>query len=263
MKEKIKKVYLLLITLILLISNGLAQESNFNWKIGEELTYRVSYAFIRLGTLKLQILDSYTKDSLLVYKTRLYIDSNPMVFFVDMHGIYNVDIDEKIRPVLYTFEEQDEDKKYTATYQFSYCDSVLIVNYRSENDSIHKPFTKNDKLPEKFYDGLSLVFFARANVSQTRFDTLTTFIHDNNGPVSINFSGKDEPLEIDALEQEIKALYLDGVIHVEGIAGVTGPYKGWFSTDAQHVPLRAEMDVFIGSVVLELESWKNWSPKIN
>ena len=260
MNTIIQKVYLIIIAILLCFANGSAQDSSFRWRIGEELTYRVSYAFVRLGTLKLQILERYTQDSLLVHKTRLYIDSNPLVFFVDMHGIYNVDIDDMIRPVLYTFKEQDEEKQYTATYQFNYRDSLLIVNYHSENDSLHQPFAKNEKIPDRFFDGLSMVFYARANVNKTKIDTLTTFIHDKSGPVSINFTGQQEAIEIDALEEEINSMYMHGVIHVEGIAGVTGPYEGWFSTDRQHVPLRAEMDVFIGSVVLELESWKNWSP---
>lgn len=50
-------------------------------------------------------------------------------------------------------------------------------------------------------------------------------------------------------------------MNIKGIAGITGPFKGWFAADKQRVPLKAELKVFVGSVKVELEDWKGWEPK--
>ena len=48
---------------------------------------------------------------------------------------------------------------------------------------------------------------------------------------------------------------------MKGIAGVTGPFKGWFAQDAQRPPLRADLKVFIGNVIVKLEKWERWHPE--
>ena len=53
---------------------------------------------------------------------------------------------------------------------------------------------------------------------------------------------------------------IDGVIEMVGIAGVTGPYKGWFGGSIVRIPYKADMKVFIGSVVVELESISKLDP---
>jgi len=42
------------------------------------------------------------------------------------------------------------------------------------------------------------------------------------------------------------------------LIGFSGEYEGWFSTNKQHVPLAARMEVFVENVYLELEEYKNW-----
>ena len=49
---------------------------------------------------------------------------------------------------------------------------------------------------------------------------------------------------------------------MKGIAGVTGPFKGWFARDRQRPPLRALLKVFIGNVEVELEKWEGWNPPV-
>ena len=57
--------------------------------------------------------------------------------------------------------------------------------------------------------------------------------------------------------------YLDGTLPMKGIAGVTGPFKGWFAVDKQRLPLKANLEVWIGSVTVELEKWENWNPSLS
>ena len=47
-----------------------------------------------------------------------------------------------------------------------------------------------------------------------------------------------------------------------GLYGLSGNFEGWFSNDEARVPIKAKMSVYIGSVVIELKSWKrpDWKP---
>ena len=69
---------------------------------------------------------------------------------------------------------------------------------------------------------------------------------------------REDDIEVDFSDEKVPVLHLDGEAHFKAIAGFSGEYEGWFSTDEQHVPLAARMEVFIGSVYIELEEWENW-----
>jgi hypothetical protein len=54
----------------------------------------------------------------------------------------------------------------------------------------------------------------------------------------------------------------DGKLDFTGIFGLSGEFEGWFSNDEARVPILAKMKVLIGSVTIELMSWKRkgWAP---
>ena len=68
-------------------------------------------------------------------------------------------------------------------------------------------------------------------------------------------------VKIKASDALVQTYYVDGKIPTSGIAGVTGPYKGWFAADHQRPPVKAELKIFVGKVKIELEDWKGWNPK--
>lgn len=108
------------------------------------------------------------------------------------------------------------------------------------------------------YDGISLVFYSRSQIHNKKSEQVLAFWEDRLGKITLNFKGEAEAVKIGALPDPVPAYYLDGIFHLKGIAGVTGPFKGWFARDDQRPPLRAHLEVFIGHVVVELESWKRW-----
>ena len=85
------------IILIFLIfpSITFSNKNAFQLQIGEELTYKVKWSFIRLGTLKLQVVDTLMMNKTFVYHIKLFIDSNPLLFFVNMHSVYETFIDNE------------------------------------------------------------------------------------------------------------------------------------------------------------------------
>lgn len=257
--------FLRILTIILAIgifSPNFLQSNDFDfkWQVGEQLTYKVKWAFIRLGTLKLEVADTSIVDENLIYHVKLHIDSNPMLFFVNMHNVYNSFINEKFQLHHFYAEEVIDDVTYKAEYKIDYGDSLILINMTDVEDT-----TKNIKRSMPFertiLDGTSLVFYARQKAVKSKKDTVESFFESERGKVALNFHGKKDQVTIAALDSPIECYYIDGKIDTKGIAGVTGPYKGWFAADGQRPPIKAELKVFIGSVKVELEKWKNWEPK--
>ncbi|MBN1155804.1 DUF3108 domain-containing protein [candidate division KSB1 bacterium] len=252
-------VLLLSIIMLVLTTAGTtkAEGSVFQYQVGEELIYKVKWAFLRLGTLRLVVNDTLQMNDRLVYHMQLYIDSNPLLFFVNMHNVYNSYIDEHFRIQLFTAEERIDDVLYKTEYRFNYQDSTIFATLTSIEDPT-QIIRKEIELDELLLDGSSLIFYARANVHHVKEESLTTFFEAKKGRVQINFQGEKGREKIDAYAGEIETYYLDGMMDMIGIAGLTGPFKGWFAVDSQRPPIKAKMKVFIGYVTVELEDWKNW-----
>lgn len=257
--NRLKIITTCMLILTLLPAMLLSKNNSFQWKIGEELTYKVKWMFIRLGTLKLQVCDSLQMDNCRVYHTRMFIDSNPLIFFVNMHSVFDSYIDENFYPHLFIADEKIEGVTYKTRYRFNYVDSLIEVRMTDVKDTTHI-IEKKLALDEKVQDGMSMIFYARGNVCQQRTDTLTAFYEAQKGKLKLRFKGPGEKIKIGSIEHVLKTYEVDGAAFFKAIAGFGGKYRGWFAADNRRPPLKAEMEVFIGNVTIELEEWKKWKP---
>ena len=254
---------LVLLLLIMLITGYksflLSQEDTFQWSIGEELTYKVKWAFVKLGTLKLQLKGTVNYNGIKLYHTRLFLDSNRLLFFVNMHNVYDTYIDEQFRPHIYKAIEVIDGVEYQTENRFNYSDSTMyqrMVNISDSGDVIEH----RAKITEPLYDGISMTYFARKNIHRHDSVEVLSYFGEKQGNVLLNFRGKITDSENDLAKQFDQSYMIDGVIEMVGIAGVTGPYKGWFGGSIVRIPYKADMKVFIGSVVVELESISKLDP---
>ena len=251
MKKRLFPITVLVLFIVLPL------QAEFRWRTGEVLTYKVKYSFVRLGTVRLMIMDSSRIDSIPVHHIRFNIDSSPLLFFVNVHSVFDCYLDDQMRPIKYIANESKKGKKKIATYHFNYPDSFFTIDMDDETNSTdftHKVFP----LKQNVYDGISLVFYSRSMIHQKRSEQVIAFWEDKLGKITLNFKGEADSIKIDALRNKVPSYYIDGMFHLKGIAGVTGPFKGWFARDGQRPPLRAHLKVFIGNVVVELEKWERW-----
>ncbi len=260
--KKLRNLFVVFLLIVILNPTILlSNTSEFKWQIGEELTYKVKWSFIRLGTINVQVCDTLTMDDTFVYHVKLFIDSNPLLFFVNMHNVYESYITEDFKLHLFVSEEKIDGITYLAEYRFNYTDS-LIHTTMTDMEKPEITIKKDDPLDVTLLDGTSMIFYARANSINSRTDTLTSFFASKRGKVAINFKGKNGKTKIKALKKPMESYYVDGIVRMKGIAGLTGPYKGWFAKGDQRPALKAEMKVFIGSVKIQLEKWVGWEPRI-
>lgn len=241
-----------------------AQTSMF--KVGEELSYRVSYAFFNLGTIRIQVIEQKDIKGRSAYLTRAFIDSNPSLrWFVDLHFLFESIVDKEIYS--YSFLSVDSTSKEIVSrlIRFDYEAKRALIDLSKKPVRGVSKLEKMDtvRINSFVQDGLSLFFYAREHVKQKKKVTVPTII-DDYGEVNtfINFMNKRTSAEIDALDYEVDVVEFDGRAEYVGIYGMTGGFRGWFSNDQARVPIRASMNVILGSVKIELERWdrSGWSP---
>jgi hypothetical protein len=133
------KLFVIAILINVLSLNLLqSKDIDFKLKIGEQLTYKVKWAFIRLGTLKLETLDTLVLNGELLYHIKLHIDSNPLLFFVNMHSLYDSFINENFQFHHFYAEEKIDNVTYITEYRVDYSNSLILVNMTDVNDTSNR-----------------------------------------------------------------------------------------------------------------------------
>jgi hypothetical protein len=228
------------------------EQSEFQWQASEEYTYQVEWSFIRLGTVTLKTIGIFQEAGKTYFKVRFTADSNPILFFISIHDVYDTILDESLRPHVCTTKEKSGNDIFESECRFDYeAGARELIRKNSATQKVQKhfilPFTG------QLYDGLALIFYARKYIHKSKSDTLVSFFEETTGKVILNFTGKKDQIALANKPEVQDCFYLDGQIEMEGIAGVTGPFKGWFTCDEKRIPLRAELKVFLGNVTVEIE----------
>jgi hypothetical protein len=80
--------FLIMVFLVCVVSiSSLANDpapTEFKWQVGEELYYKVKYAFLTVGSLYIQVLGKDTVHNRPVYHCRLEMKSTPAIPFVHL-----------------------------------------------------------------------------------------------------------------------------------------------------------------------------------
>jgi len=230
-------------------------------QVGEDINYVVSYSFLKLGEVRLRIINKSEYQGKTVYNAIAHIDSYSGIPFVNLHQIY----ESKVNTDYYSeyfkgLIKKPEFTTYTE-YYFDYKDQKLRVKKGSVSPS--ELWTDSTTTAEKmFHDGLSIFYYARMNNGQKKSVKVPCFVTEEKVFTKINFYDRVDKISIDAVDYDIACTYLDGDTDFISVFGLTGRFEGWFSNDDAAIPILAKMKVIIGNVNLELKSWKRtgWSP---
>ena len=227
--------------------------------VGEDLTYVVKYAFFNLGEVRLMVLEKIKMNNKPVYKTIAYIDSYPDLPFVSLHQVYDSFIDSSLFPLKFFAKIFGADTVFVE-YNFIGNSKVEMQKVKSDGSKLWLDSTANTD--KRMQDGLSILYYARMNFGEQRTVSVPCFVNEKEEEAVINFFTETEPILIDAVDYEVDCLRLSGQTDFVSVYGLTGGFEGWFSNDSFSVPIRAKMNVIIGSVNLELIKWdeKLWNP---
>jgi hypothetical protein len=234
---------------------------NKKLEVGEELRYVVSYAFIKIGEVKIKVKDKHVVNGKEVYEVAAYIDSYPGLPFVDLHQIYESRLMKNYFPSFFRGLVKHKDHTSYTEYHFIYEDNKIEVKKgRYDPDEV---WVDSVLTAEKEYqDGLSLFFYARMNSGVEKSVSVPCFVNEEKVYTDITFYKKVTPVEIDAVNYDIACVRLDGRTDFVSIFGLTGYFEGWFTNDEASIPVVARMKVIIGNIKLELVEWKrkDWQP---
>jgi hypothetical protein len=234
-------------------------------QVGEELEYSVHYAFFNIGTIRFKVTNKEERGGRTVYHAYAFMDSNPSLsWLVDMHVRFYSEIDQDAFSYGWISEDSSSKKVSYRKMRFDYENHKMYFEWGEKLNSGERKPTGLDTITitNDCQDGLSLFFYARAHALQKMQANIPTFIDTNKVTTKINLKVKQEAEEIDAVDYEVDVNMLDGFADFVGVFGLTGAFEGKFSNDVASIPITARMKVFLGSIRVELKSWKRngWMP---
>jgi hypothetical protein len=126
---------------------------------GEDLIYNVRYGIFDLGQVRIRITNEIRTGSYTAYQGKANIDSYAKVPFVDLHAIYESEIDTLIFARHFVGRQKDKDHWDRAQYWFEYDKNRVLIDVADLDTVITKRETL--QVNTKYHDGLSLFFYAR------------------------------------------------------------------------------------------------------
>ena len=248
----------------MLLLNGSLFSQNKLLEVGEELSYKVYYGFIKLGEVKFKIssYDASTKKYTATAELKNY-EALPLVkinYFFESTMISKGDSLYAYR--FYSSEFKEKDINHI-DYVFDYEKNVIIAKSDRNFQNEERKEIKIDA-NKRFQDGLSLFYDARIHSLVNKNYIVPVYINGDESTVNYSFNMNKDVVSSDLRSYDMSAIKIIGTAHFVGVFGLTGEFVGWLSDDDARVPLKAKFNVSIGSITLELASYKkkNWSPPV-
>jgi hypothetical protein len=232
---------------------------------GEELNYIVYYGFIKLGEVNLKVTGKKTEKDKTVFYSKAEMKTYKGIPFVSLNSVFESDMvfdGKNIYSVRFKATEYKEEGNVVIEYKFHYDSDYVHVK------KVNKGVTEKDeniKFNEnvKFQDGLSLFYQARLNSFSYDNFLVPVFMNESETSVNYYFSSSKDDISVGAIDNDIKCERCTGVANFEGVFGLSGEFAGWFSDDEARIPVKSMLNVMIGNVTLELNSFKRsgWKPQ--
>lgn len=249
---------------VLLTFNATAQDAKLGLLLndGEELTYKVRWNFLRLGTVVVKT-ERHPTDSRR-YIVSMNVFSNPDLPFVDIEE-YNSCVITADNVMTREYLGMWRNGSSRTEIHMSYDDSTRAITYAERDLNVGQTL-KEVVLSnaEPFVNGPSLFFFTRYVAGSVGRLSVATMVDGALGKTHLDFLPQREELEVVAIPYPVRVQRYAGMAEWQGgsSAGVSGEFTGWISDDSAAVILQAKVKVLLGSLTLELEKYHRpgWVP---
>jgi len=226
---------------------------NNSFSFGEKVEYRVHYGFINAAEAKVEI------------ARNLSVVNNRPCYKINVTGrtVGAFDLISRVRDnwrsyvdtvaiVPQMFYRNIQENKYRKE------ETVVFNHDRDQAVSTIKEETKTFKTPNNIHDIISGYFFLRTinfeKVAEGEVIEVPTFFDGEVYKLRIRFVGKDV---IKTKFGKIKVLRLNPLIPDNKLFKGEGAVKLWVSDDINRIPLKAEVELAIGSLEMDIKSVKN------
>ena len=220
---------------------------NKAFKRGEKLNYRIHYGIIDAGTASISVED---ENKVVDGRNTYHIigtgnSTGAFNFFFKVRDKYESFIDEKaICPVIFSRHVDEGGFKFTQ-------DQVYDQEYHKVNSN-GKEYT----IPAYVQDMLSAFYYARTfdytKEKPGKIDSVMTFVDNEVWPLRIKFIKRDT---LDCDVGKVRCMVFEPMVQKGRIFKHDDDLQVWISDDAAHVPIRAQANILVGSIKLDLESY--------
>ncbi len=221
------------------------------FKVGEKLTFKIRYGFIKAGEAVMQVKDTLRMNGIPVYHLQTTARSVPAfdwIFkvrdevnsYVTVNGFYSLRFEKKLREGGYKVD--------------------LIVDYNHEDSLAHVRFFRYDrddknqdfkvKIPPYINDILSSFYYVR---NKTLKVGQSFYLQNHEKEKVYNLEIKihrKETLEVDA--GTFRCLVVEPMLKGEGIFKQEGRLLVWLTDDEYKIPVQMTSEVLVGHITTEL-----------
>ena len=244
--------YFLIILLLLFSSDVISQETlsirESVFKAGEELQYKFRYGFITAAVATLKVSESAIKfnNKPIFHLTAEGRTSGTFNVFYRVHNRYDSYIDKSdLRPYLYTENIREGNYRRTDKARFYQDDKKVIAKKGT--------FTGGSQT----FDIVSAYYFARSlNISKLQKGdkfSLDYFLKDEISKMEIQYVGKEK---IKTVLGTLTCLKFSPSIQPGRIFRKDSKLYLWITDDANRIPVKAQVEILVGSVTMELSNAK-------
>ncbi len=237
--------------------NCLSQENLVNrsaFKAGEVLRYKVKWSFIRLGSLEVrqELCDSADRAC---YRIILTAESAQGLPFIDIYFVNQGKVSTETLESLEFTSDIGREKRNRSVHQTDTAAKLLALTEFVDNNLIRSDTLHLNQL---VYDDPSLFMLFRCLAGSGETREVSSVMESRIETTTFRFPVDREEIEVAALDKPVSAFRFEGKANWtrNDYAGLKGEFCGWVSADSAAVPLRIEARIFLGSIVLELESYE-------
>ena len=230
---------------------SLPAKTNNAFKAGEILSYRLHYGVIDAGVAILEVKPELQEfGGHQVYYVEADGHSNGAFdWFFKVRDVYKTYIDKDALVPWYFIRRVDEGGfKFSQDYVFNhYAKKVDIVGEKNQYD-----------VPEGVQDMLSSFYYARnidfTDAKENGIYEIPSFVDKKNWTLKIRYVGK-ETIKTDI--GKFKCLKFRPIIQTGNIFKNEEDLSVWITDDKNHIPLRAQAKILVGSVKMDITGYKN------
>ncbi|MBL7075818.1 DUF3108 domain-containing protein, partial [candidate division KSB1 bacterium] len=148
------------------------------------MNYRVMWGIIPLGTMRIDVVEKIRLDGFPVYQVTWRVDSNPLLFFINIHESFESFIDSAgVFSRKFLAHSADRER----TYHFDYIENRLTMDtFLPDGSRVRDTINIQDKIQ----DGTSLLFYIRSQVHKSKKEEITTVIEQELMRTDVYFANK-------------------------------------------------------------------------
>lgn len=223
---------------------------------GEKLKYRLHYGFMDAGIAELEIKDEVKE----IGPRKTYhivgkgTSKGAFDWFFKVRDRYETYIDEQAI-VPWMFIRRVYEGGYTINQDY-------FFNHYTKKVKVEEG--KSFDIPEGTQDMLSAFYAARcldfSNAKEGDIFTITSFVDKEIFPLQIKFVGKET---IKTNLGKFKCLKFYPVVQKGRVFKKEEDLRVWISDDKNHIPIRAQAEVLVGSIKMDLDGYSGLANPIS